>query len=419
MTQTDIEELIAQAGTVGDILDSLPPVPGYSEEKIEPCEPPRLDGAQPFPAPGIYFGMSDDAYHAIHACSASGLKKLAVSSMDYWAASSLNPDREPAESIFLDLGKAYHSRIVEGPDAYARCFAVELDKSAFDPKTLLVTTDQIKYRIAELGHKPCAKGYDDVTRAAKKEDWIAQLLDLDPDAVIWEALVAAHAREHAGMTFISAISDRRIQIAARMIEAHDQLRSAFTGGWPEVSVFYYCPATGAPMKARFDYLKLPNDLADIIDLKSFSNKQGKPIDRAIESAIATMRYNIQHVVYDDAVVAVRELIRQNGASAIATHPFASEPEREAATAWAMKWAQAQGAPVFMFVFQQTGLAPVTRGKIMPREEMGVFGTTRRRVQELKRSFVANCEVYGTDPWLDIRPVETIEDTDIPLWATEI
>lgn len=377
-----------------------------------PVLPPHLDGAPEFPAPGIYFGMPEAEYHAIHACSTSGLKHLSVSSMDYWANSPLNPtrDEDRVEKDYFDFGNAIHTLVLEGEEVYAARYIIGLEK----PKGVLETTDQIKARIVELGGKPCSRGYDDNSRSAKKEDWIEQLLDLDPSAQVWDRIKAAFDAEHEGAEIISHKIDRRVRVAAKMILAHPEIRAAFRGGYAEVSVFWFCPVTGCPMKARFDYLTL----AEIVDLKSFANPNGLPIDRAIERTIANRRYNLQHVIYDEAAEAAKAMIRERGVSAIHVPGWQEGMLHTPLIDWCLKWAEVHGSE-FMFVFQQTGLAPVTRGKRMPRIEMGVFGTTRRRAEELKRLFVANCEVYGTDPWLDIQPVTTIDDEAIPMWATEI
>lgn len=384
----------------------------HQPEIVLPFTPPHLPDAPPFPEPGIYFGMPETDYHAIHAASTSGLKRLSVSSMDYWADSPLNPDRETVQKDYFDFGKAIHCLVLEGEECYANRYVIGLEK----PQGVLETTDQIKSRIVELGAKPCTKGYDDITRSAKKDDWIEQLLDLDPEAQVWERMKATFDAEHEGAEIISHKIDRRVKIAAKMILAQADIAENFRDGHPEVSVFWHCPATGCPMKARFDYLTLSR----IVDLKSFANRGGMPIDRAIERTIASMRYNVQQVIYVEAAEAAKALIRSAGlhGSVCASEDACADADHEARVAWCERFAQ-QPEPEFMFVFQQSGLAPVTRGKIMPRESMGVFGVTQRRLEELKRRWIANCEVYGTEPWLDIQPVSTIDDEDIPLWATEI
>lgn len=397
-------------GYVGNLID--PDWTPGSDHAAPPISLPRHEGQPHFPAPGIYFGVPEEVYHAIPAGSSSGLKRLSTSSMDFWADSWMNLDRVARESRWFDYGKAIHAFVLEGEDAYLSRYAVELDKS--EHEGALENVAQIKEAIAKLGEKPTSKGFDDVTRPAKKEDWIAQLLHLDPEAVIWDVIEDEFKAKHEGKALISSQADRRIRIAAHMIAAHDGIAALFRDGYAEVSVFWHCPLTGAPMKARFDYLKL----RQIVDLKSFSNKNGKPIDRAIETTIANYRYNVPQVVYDEALEAAKAMLLASGPDAVFIAPGHSNDEAQAIRRFCEELAEQPPAD-FLLVFQQSGGAPVTRAVKMPRETMGVFGTTQRRIEELKRSFVANCEVYGVDPWFDIQPITDLPDENIPMWATEI
>lgn len=454
----DYENLKAQGiddiETVGMILGDDAP---EGANKVARILPPKFDDQPEFPDPGIYFGMSEDDYHAIPAFSSSGGKKLAVSSMDYWANSWLNPDKEEVERKHLDLGKAIHAFVLEGEDEYLGRFAIELDPEDYADQAVLTTADEIKAAIgkftAEQPVKPVSGSKTEIvqqlkdlgsdnldgtipelkeligeftetvpvkpvsrveeeredgttySRAATKDDWIEQLLDLDPTAMIWDRMVAEHRAKHEGKTFIDARTDRRIRIAVKMIMAHDEISKAFTGGFPEVSIFWHCATTGVPMKARVDYLKM----RAIVDLKSFGNNAGMPIDRAIERTIANYRYNLQQVQYDEGVQAAKAMIRAHGVKVI----HGNERQVEFAKAWAME----ETDPAFIFVFQQTGNAPVTRGKVMPRGT--VFSVTRARHEELKRKWAVCAETFGTDPWLDIQPIDEIEDEAIPLHATEL
>lgn len=407
-----IDQGIAHAG---DILGDAPPEAQAPTPAVR-FDPPRLDGTPPFPEPGIYFHMPEEVYHAIHAASTSGLKRLSVSSMDYWADSVLNPDRdldengEPkVEKEHFNFGKAIHCLVLEGEDCYAARYVVGLDKRDYPDR--LETIDEIKDAIAKAGEKPVARvPAGETTRAAKKEDWIEQLLDLDPDAEVWERVVSDFREKHAGAMFVSANTDRRVRIAAKMILGHQGIASLLDGGYPEVSVFWYCRETGCPMKARFDKLTL--DL--IADLKSFSNRNAKPINRAIETTIANFRYNMQVSIYLEAAEEAKRLIREsNGGCIYGAGEGVVDPKH---VYWAIEWAKRPSAR-FLFIFQQTGLAPVTRGRFMPDGPM--LDLTRRLVIELKRKFVACCEVYGTDPWIDFEEVDEIDEDRIPMWATEI
>lgn len=466
------EEIMASLKRDGLEMETLGEMLGDVKEKIEPIQPPRHPDQPPFPTPGIYFGMPEEQYHAIPACSTSALKKLSISTMDCWAGSSLNLDRTEIQKPYLDYGKAIHAFVLEGEDEYLSRYAVDLDLADFEGQSILVSTEEIKAAIGkfmELGPvKPCSAKKQDLLdqlvelaeangvidginraadvaglkaqitafqveqpvkpvrtvadtmddgseyqRSAVKSDWIDQLLALDPDAKVWDRMVNDHRASHEGKTMIHAANDRRIRIASRMILAHEEIAKAVQGGWPEVSVFWLCSVTGAPMKARFDYLKMRM----IADLKSFGNNAGMPIDRAIERTIATYRYNLQHVIYEEAAMQARAMIRDVGLSAIFDMDDPATEEAERRQEFCFKWAQQTEAPGFMFIFQQSGDAPVTRGKIMPRGT--VFSVTKSRAEYLKRRWVECAQTYGVDPWLDIQPIDEIEDEAIPLFATEL
>ena len=283
---------------------------------VERIEPPRLDGQPDFPAPGIYFGLPEDMYHSIHACSASGIKRLSVSSMDYWATSDLNPERVEerkasgtGEMTPMQLGQAYHSLICEGIEAFNQRFVVAMDKEVE------------KARVEKLGHPFCVTIADiraaidamDVKPKGTNKDALAdQLLELNPNAFIWDREVAAHAEAHSGKVMISQKLFRRIAIANAMILGDPQLKDAFTGGHAEVSIFWYDEQTGVPMKARLDYLKLQW----LVDLKSFANKMGKPVQRAIDAVIAYEKYYIPVAIYLEGIEAVKKLVKEKAGAAV-------------------------------------------------------------------------------------------------------
>ena len=216
-----------------------------------PVPPPRLETTPEFPEPGIYFGMSEAAYHAVPALSASGIKRLSESTHDFWQGSWMDPDATEQSNRWFDFGKAIHALVLEGEAVFASRYAPAISKDDYVDEdgnsVLLETNDQIKAAIVERKHTPTVKGYDDNTRNARKEDWIAQLLDIDPDAPIWDRIVQRHERSNAGKETLDDHAMRRILIAARMIDNDPDARELLTGGYSEVSLFWYSKATGAAM----------------------------------------------------------------------------------------------------------------------------------------------------------------------------
>lgn len=384
------------------------------DKTVKRVTPPRHPTHPPFPEPGIYFGMPDDVYHAIHACSASGLKNLSVTSMDYWALSVLNQEREEISSgnsgalTGKQLGQAYHSFIVEGVLAFNERFAVALDKDVARTNAVgkgqpfCVTVADIRVAIDAAGAKP---------KGTSKDALADQLLDLVPDAVIWDREVAAHEAANAGKTMISSKLFRRIAIADAMIKNDPQLKDAFTGGHAEVSIFWYCPMTGAPMKARLDYIKL----SYLIDLKSFSNMQNKPIQRAIDMAISNNKYFIPVVVYSEAIEMAKQMIRNSNGGHVYQYNAPDGCVDPKLVDWCWKWAH-QPEPEVIFIFQQTGIAPVTRGRKMERGT--TYMVTKSAVEFLKKKWVRCAEAYDVDPWVDFEPVTRTVDESLTWAATD-
>ncbi|WP_375188466.1 PD-(D/E)XK nuclease-like domain-containing protein [Sphingobium yanoikuyae] len=422
------------AETVGEMLgDRLTPARPW-----EPFTAPTLPDYEPqFPAPGIYFDMPDEVYHAIPALSQSGIKKLAASPMLFWAGCVwMNAaKRARQERAHFTNGKAYHCRLLEGAAAFAERFVTSPDKSQFEG--LLESTAQIKHAITQvvlhdaggnpLTIKPVTTVEEDdgkggvLKRPAKKEDWTKQLLELNPEAPIWEAIEARYLKEHEGKTFIHADMMAEIELAARMIELDPGVAPLVRGGMSEVSLFWYCPVTGVPMKMRVDKMKVRR----MVDLKTLVNQRERSIENAIRFEISGYKYNLQPSVYFEGAAQVRKIVRKLGAQAIRVWgEDTDEPDEAMARrvaecrAFAEKWASHVEPDEWTWIFQQKGDAPITRAVHYLRGGT-VNMVTDDIVSLAKKRFREFAEGFGTDPWLDIAPPYTLADEDIPTSATEI
>lgn len=342
--------------------------------------------------PGVYFGLPEDEYHAHPALSASGIKNLMVSPLDFWARSWMNPyPREDSDSFAMKLGTAFHRRILEGREAFYRDYGPTCDPS--DYPTALKTNDDLKARLEGCGLKATAKD--------KKSDLIAKLEAADPSAVIWESILAAHAERYGGRILLPSGIIASIETSAAMIEKHPQLCKCFTGGYPEVSVIWTDAETNVPMKARLDYLKV---LA-IADLKTFSNPLMKPVDRAIAGAMASGKYHVQTAVYFQA------------AEKAAEHIKAGRVFGDADKDWLARFAAADHAQrQFVFVFQQTGIAPVARGKVLPKGLVYECGVIAMRDAQFK--FAEYLENFGESPWVEATEIQPFDDAEFPSYMVE-
>ncbi len=400
-------------------VNTLADIIGDTTEFIEvesALDMPAIEGTPEPLAIGIHFNVAEEDYHAIPATSKSLLRYTLASPTIGWAKSWLNPNREEKSADHLTVGKAYHAMILEGPKAYESRFYVMPSKA--EHPDALEAVAEIKAAIEKCGAKPISKADapdlgEGKTRPAKKEDWEAQLAALDRTVPIWGRIVAKAEKAANGRALITPDDDRRIRVAARMIKQDPELLKAFSGGWPEVTLIWRDERQGVLCKARIDYLKFKA----AVDLKSFENRQERSVRNSIIRAIAEYRYSLQPAHYLEGIDIVRKLVRKHGASVIHYHGEDSEAA-EAAQAWAFRWASYDGPVRWLWVFQQKGDAPVTRGLYHP-----LGGTIHAIAQGMiidgLRRFREAVEIYGTDPWLDLGEIEELHDEDIPAWGLEI
>lgn len=480
-----VERLRAQGvdtETVGSILGDA----GHGAPTAPPKRfvPARLDGSPELPEPGIYFGMSDDEYHALPALSCSGIKKLAASPMIFWANATWLSDRrrklveeakQGDEKAHYTFGKAYHCRLMEGASVFALRYEVEPDPSSYPdalhstaqikaaisrhtqmqpvkpqggkddldaqlrglcslhgrsvlsliPEGTKITVSILKEAIATFEEEapvvPVRKVEDFMPdtgeaymRDAVKADWIAQLLALEPEAEIFDVIAQRHREAHPGKVFLSPDQHDELEIAARMVERDPEIKDAFKGGHPEVTLIWYCPTTGVPMKARVDFLKIKM----MVDLKSIANQRERSIENAIRFEIAQWKYNLQPVVYFEGAKVVRQMVRDGTAEIHIALDYRPEEEAKSIVDWVHKWARHTLPDEWLWVFQQKGAAPITRGVWFPRGGTTDM-VTGEIISQAKRKFRQFSETFGTMPWLDVKPTYTIADEEIPQSATEI
>jgi len=353
---------------------------------------------------GIVFGMPEDEYHAVPALSSSGVKNIHMSPMDFWArASWLNPtydvDNATGEdSVARMLGRAYHKRILEGRDAFYREYAIRFDPTLY-PEAL-DGAKAIQGRLRELKEAGA-----DVKLTGDKAELTERLLAIEPEARIMDRIKAEYEDLHEGKTLLAEDVLDRIELAAAMIERSPTLQKAFTGGHPEVSVFWLDLPSGVQCKARFDYLK-PKA---IVDLKTFANKSGYPAHRAIERELAYNRYPIQAAWYYDASEQLARLVTERKAYDYDDGSW--QPVDNPLT----RQLQLQHEKTFIYIFQQKGIAPIALGRSLPRDSSHLL-VAKARCESARFAYRDYFERYGKDPWITADPIEAFDDAGIPaLW----
>lgn len=379
----------------------------FEFNEVQPAEKPRTDLAKLIDAhrPGIYFGMPEEEYHADRSLSASGIKHLLTSPLTFWIKSSFNPDRKDDSTEPKERGKAFHCRLLEGAEVFASRYAVELDIA--DYPGALDGSKALSAHCAELG--------------LKKSGTIAELCERirehDPDAILWPRIVEEfeHEATAKGQAIIKKKLANEIERHARIVEAHTGTEKAFRGGFCEVSIFYVDPETGVPMKSRVDYLKS----RAAVELKTFSNPMGLPLDAAVARSVATNKYFVDAAVRSESIERAKAMYRKHGAKCVVGNGLP-----------AAEWLKAFSDPsahAFVFLFLEAGDVPNVRIREMRRRESangkGDLNLYWSKGQQMFREAVSiyrQClEHYGPDlPWVDPQPMKPFVDTDFPLYAFE-
>jgi len=345
-------------------------------------------------APGVYFGMSNEEYHADPALSVTGIKNLLVSPLDYWMESPLNPEAEPEEEEdHFIKGRAFHCFFGEGIDAFNAAYAVALDKADFP--NALSGGDELRAECKRLGVS--AGG----TIAAMCE----RIHEADPCAELWPVMVENHKAANEGKEMLSRAAFKEMERTAKALDWHPDARKCLTGGYPEVAIFWIDEETGVRMKVKVDYLKAKA----AIDLKTFGNPAKFPVDEAIARAMAARKYNIQAATYMTGIEQAKPLVK---AGAV----FGDAPPQEWLDAFASSPEHA-----FIFLFMQTGKVPNIRVRRFLRRdknrgEMMAWQSGYRMFRHGVELYRDCMERFGPDvPWHDFGPMTDFTDEELPIW----
>lgn len=319
--------------------------------------------------PGVYFGLPEEEYFAADALGSSDLKMLARSPADWWWWSRYNPLR-PAEvdSDGKRFGSALHKRLLEGSSAYDAAYFLKPSP----PEKTVRTMDDMRSLLDFGGHA--------YKKSSSKPDLIAVFRQHYPDHTIYDDWAAAVMAQNAGKLEISEAWDASIRLMAQVVESHPQLKDAFIGGAPEVSIFWH--ADGVTKRARLDYLQ-PNA---IFDLKSMSNWRGDDFRKAAIREIASRRYDAQASHYREARIAGAQLFADG-------HVFGDAPSY-AAQLFAPEF-------LFVFVFMQTIGSP----RALPLLFADGNAAAERGVSDNQRAianFIDYRNRFGlTDMWVEV------------------
>lgn len=321
---------------------------------------------------GVYFGMSEADYFAdADALGSTDLKTLARSPADWWWYTPHNP-MKPDETTNpgKQFGSALHKALLEGVAAYDAEYFVMPEAPENSVKTMEQMRDLLD--LNEIGYK----------KSIRKDDLADLVIEHFPDTVIFDRWLAERRAEIGGRQEISDQWDAAIRIMRRVIDNHPQLKDAFVGGMPEVSVFW--TEGDIRFRARFDYLK-PQGL---FDLKSISNWRGDDFRKACLKEVANRGYDIQAPHYMDARDKAVSLMREGRVFGDVDPAFPKEILK------AKDYA-------FVFVFMQTIGSPRALPLVFPRSNIVAEVGQRIKAQALS-NYRAYRDRFGlAQMWVEI------------------
>lgn len=320
---------------------------------VEKIEPKR----EPF-APGIYFNLEEDSYHADEAFGSTDIRRLARDPRSAWWESRFNQmrddeddDEKGAAKEAKVIGKATHAAVLEGREA-------------------------LEERFAPTFHKGNVK-------AGKDE----------------RAAIIASGKEP-----IKFKRWKRIQLAASIIRNDPEVGEAFTNTIAtELSVFWVCSRSGMRKKARFDAVK-PRS---IVDFKTITNRDDIPFEELCKRHIGRYGYYTQAECYKDAWEQIPGMIDSG--------LVFNSPSNEAVSRLAR--ASSQKLTAFVFVFLQKEGAPLVWGTTISPGN-GIIDHARADIETAEANWIEYIQRFGgTDtPWITSKPLEELDMNEIPSWS---
>lgn len=330
---------------------------------------------------GIYIGLNEDDYHADPALGGSALKGCIYDPTEFWWQSAHNPHRpERKESDAMAFGKAVHTILLEGREAFeARFYSEAFDASAYPDA--LDTVDDMKAALRER----------DLKLAGRKDDLRARLVEDGFDGQFMDDLRAAFDASVEGKTHISEAWMHRLALFTAFREADAATAEIFSQGIPEVSVFW--TEQGIRCSARFDWLRMDATW----DVKTYSARPGQTSADAIRGSVFRYRYDLQEAHYRRARQMMKDLPIYGGT--------------DGQKAYVEQCAQRPDAD-FMFLFVKTNGAPVVTRLEADTLNDGAHYDRSRLIQALS----ARIEQWGLDDaWIEPSNDLKIEMIDVPAW----
>lgn len=215
-------------------------------------------------------------YHSKPIKGSSFYKKIHIKSLLHAMTEELDDEKE----AFI-LGSALHCAILE-PERFNSEFMCEPSKEDFPGA--LVTADDVKAALVSvLGDK--------APKSGTKAKLISALLEVKPDAVIWDNIMRDFELLSEGKSILTPKMMKSVLGMKESILSHPMAMEMLTGGEAEYSYYATDPETGIEMKCRPDY----HNGGALIDIKTTRDASYESFAREI----GTRAYHVQAAHYVD------------------------------------------------------------------------------------------------------------------------
>lgn len=341
---------------------------------------------------GIHFNVPDNIYFGQQALGSTDKKQLAIDPVEWQFNRLHGEDKNTPAKIW---GSGLHARTLEGVGAFAQRFRAPPVK----PAGALVTREDLSNFL---------KANTVYFKSGDTKPVLAKLVrETDPDAVIWDEVLAKFTDEVPEDRRLTPVMVEEINLAAQWMQADPMLApimqdGTFQHGSPELTIIY--DARGVRCRARFDYL-IPGEVRPkIIDLKRYSPwRNGNPL-LGITQAIGNFRYDLQAADYIEAFKHGVELYR-------AGKVFGAEPY----DGYLDRTFGADELPDWIWTFIKGDGAPQPRVVKLPAE-LTVFKVAQTQIEMALQSYIENVAAHGLDKdWSPIPGAIVLDDSDFPAW----
>lgn len=332
--------------------------------------------------PGIYIGLSEDVYFAAEALGSSDLKALYLDPESWWwetrPQSPLKPEAKE-DGDALRIGKAVHMALLEGLEKYERHYAVRPSRKTYPGA--METIPQMKAWLRDR----------DLKVGGNRDELIERILEADPTALIWDAIVDGAL---AGRLPMSRAEDARLRLTRRFIERDEDLINELDPGLSELSVFWRDKVTGTMHRARFDRITPRRPW----DLKTFTRRSNvTPRTGALRRA-QDFSWHIQVASYWEAWDRLPALPVYGG----------TDQERETLAA-IIDTVTAGTCTHWGWLFYPNNGAPSPVPLRLKRDGL-ITQEGENRLKDAKANYAAWVRLYGLESaWVETAGVQDIDD----------